>query len=114
MNKAITKSIRKVAYNLPIIFRQTKEKHWYTGQELLEMEYVLTPEERSSLVLTEKYEVEMPVQIAINHYRKLKEEYQSGCRVGGHEVGMLQIQRYSEAVIAIHAEHTQNLLSNVK
>jgi hypothetical protein len=98
MKKSVAKQLKKVADQLPIYFVQSHEIHVMTGQEILdETEFKeiggkpINPEE--------KYAVPMPVQIAFNHHRKLKEIYS--------KFGLAGVKEYSEKIIA------QTLLNTV-
>lgn len=69
-DKEDEKILRAYCRKLPLVFENTCELHVMTGQELLDMGYVL--EDGRTIDPEEKYEYKMPVRIAVNHYRRLK------------------------------------------
>lgn len=74
LNKKLTKAeeqlLKAYANHLPVVFQNTHEVHKMTGAELIEMGYVEKGGEK--LLPAMKYEYNMPVQLAANHYRRLK------------------------------------------
>jgi hypothetical protein len=65
-------SLRTLAATLPVIFNHSQEKRIVSGAELIE-DYV---EGADDVDADKKYIENMPVMIAINHYRKMKRLYQ--------------------------------------
>lgn len=98
MNKSINKQLRKVADQLPIYFIQSHEKHIMTGKEILE-ETEYKEIDGKPINPDEKYIVPQPVQIAFNHYRKIKGIYQKHSFAG--------VKEYCEKIIA------QSIINNV-
>ncbi len=88
---ALKKHLKAYAAVLPPVLNGTCEKHIMTGGELLEMGYV----EQDGEVIDpkKKYNYNMPVQLASNHYRRLKKAYL--------KKGVAGIQEYSDSITAI-------------
>lgn len=62
--------LKEWARVLPVVMEWTSKKHKMTGEEMKEMGFV---EEMGGEVDSEgKYVYSMPVQMAANHYRRLK------------------------------------------
>ena len=73
MNSKIRNELRQIAASMPIVMRHTSEKQIMTGEELLQDEIYEVEGEKVDPAKT--YVFHAPVQIAINHYRKLKKMY---------------------------------------
>lgn len=84
MNK-VTNQIRKelqlIATKLPTIMNGTKEYHWMTGRELNELG-IYVDDKGVKLIPDVKYLWHFPVQIASNHFRKLRKEYEKNGQPG--------------------------------
>jgi hypothetical protein len=65
------KQLRELAKGMPIVIRNTHEKHIYTKEELDEWGYV-----DAEKLPDGRYLFNYPVQIAVNHYRALKKAWQ--------------------------------------
>lgn len=74
MKKKISKQIALIAADMPIIMRNTCEKHFMVGADVLQnTEY---KEIEGKAILPDKpYIISMPVQVAINHKRAMKKLY---------------------------------------
>jgi hypothetical protein len=70
LSKDDEKTLRDYANQLPLVWTNTLERHRMTGQELIEMGYV--EQKGQKINPEEKYIYNSPVQIAANHYRRLK------------------------------------------
>lgn len=76
--KKLTAEEEKILKNycraLPVIMESSHEIHVMTGAEITELEEALGEIEKEGIVLDpeKKYPYSMPVQIAMNHYRRLK------------------------------------------
>lgn len=75
MNKAKLKQLRELAAELPIIFNATHEVHIRTGKELIEEDNIHELPDGTKIDPEAKYDQNMPVFIAANHYRALKKIY---------------------------------------
>ena len=62
--------LQKYADTLPCVMHQTHEVHRLTGAEILEMGYEEYNGEK--LIPAKIYEYMMPVQVAANHFNRLK------------------------------------------
>lgn len=62
--------LKQWADMLPVVMHQTHEVHIMTGTELLEMGYV--EREGKKIDPEEDYRYNQPVQIAANHFRRMK------------------------------------------
>ena len=76
-NRALTKQeeklLREYAAKMPIVMQNAHEVHKMTGAELIEMGYV---EQEGEIIIPEKmYAYNAPVQVAANHYRRLKKAW---------------------------------------
>jgi len=102
MKKAMAKELRKVASELPIIMRSSKEIHFVKGAELIEQGITTVqnpdwkegdPEVFKELPVdpTKEYVQPIPVQIAMNHHRKLKKVVKSH--------GLTGVLAYCDAVV---------------
>lgn len=105
MKKRLVKELAKVAAEMPVIFRQSVEKHFVKGSELLEQGITDLPNpranefgqpERVPVIAGMTYVQPMPVQIAINHKRKLKNVLKS--------YGISGVHSYVDAVIKHQAQ----------
>jgi hypothetical protein len=99
MKKNIVKQIRKVAEELPIIMRNTCEKHIMTGAEMIEELELMKTEDNKPVLPSERYLVRQPVLISINHHRKMKKIYK--------ELNVQGLSLYINAVKS-HAEKQSN------
>lgn len=109
MKKRIAKELRRVSDQMPVIMRRTKEIHYVKGSELIDQGVTTVknpkwkegdPEHFKELPVNpaETYVQEMPVEMATNHHRKLKNVYQ--------DLGLLGVDAYVHAVINHAAERT--------
>lgn len=73
MKKAIVKQIAAISEKMPVILRQSYEKHIRTGQELIDDNR--TEIAGKPINPAAKYVDPFPVQIAINHKRAMKKLY---------------------------------------
>ena len=73
MKKAIVKQIAAISQKMPIIMRNSYERHIVTGQELIDSER--TEVSGKPIDPEAKYIDPFPVQIAINHKRAMKKLY---------------------------------------
>ncbi len=64
------KLLKAYAARMPVVMHNTHEVHIMTGAELLEMGYV--EHEGEKLIPAKKYHFNTPVQLAANHFRRLK------------------------------------------
>ena len=65
--------LREWAHTLPVVMEWTTEKHKMNAEEIRDMGYV---EEVGGKVEDDgKYLMTMPVQMAANHYRRLKQAW---------------------------------------
>lgn len=105
MKKKVAKELRKVAAEMPVIMRNTHEKHLIPGHEMIAQGITDVPNPRANEVgQPEKIPVRpelmyispMPVSIAINHHRKLKKMYKTKGVAGTHS--------YVDAVIRYQAQ----------
>lgn len=71
--KTVHKNLRLLAAELPLIFKSSHETHLVTGQELLDDGIFDINGEK--IDPEGKYEQNLPVVIAFNHFRKLKRLY---------------------------------------
>lgn len=71
--KSKQRILREYAAKLPTVLHNTHEVHIYTGQELIDMEEV--PPKGQHFDPERKYLYKYPVQLASNHYRRLKKAY---------------------------------------
>jgi hypothetical protein len=69
-NKNDERLLRAYADKMPIVFHNTHEVHYMTGAEILDFGHVV--KEGEKLDPEKKYAYNMPVQLAANHYRRLK------------------------------------------
>lgn len=77
MNKItpeIKAGLQIIAGNLPVVMEETHEVHIMTGRELKEIDIVKDAEGKD-LVDNKKYDWPFPVQVAWNHYRRMKSAY---------------------------------------
>lgn len=79
--KANAKKFRMLAAaaQLPVVFDNAVEYHYYKGQELIDMNYELPAGEdgkREKIVPNKDYRFSMPVQVAANHARRMRRAYQ--------------------------------------
>lgn len=81
MKKAIAKQIEKVAGTLPLIMRNTCERHIMTGEEVI-AEMAFKEIEGKPVLPSERYMIRQPVQIAINHKRAMKKLYKKHGVIG--------------------------------
>lgn len=72
--------MRKLAGQLPMVMHNTLEVHIMTGQEILDMGYVL--HEGQVIDPEVNYRYNQPVQIAANHFRRLKRAYYRDGKLG--------------------------------
>lgn len=75
LTKAEEKLLRDYAAQMPIVMDETIEKHIMTGAEIMEMGHVDIVDgiyKNVKLEPEKKYMYDMPVQLASNHYRRLK------------------------------------------
>jgi hypothetical protein len=73
MKKAIVKQIAAISEKMPIVMRDSYERHLVTGQDLLYSER--TNVDGKPIDPKQKYFDPFPVQIAINHKRAMKKLY---------------------------------------
>jgi hypothetical protein len=73
MKKAIAKQIAAIAEKMPVVMRNSYERHIVTGQELLDSERKEV--EGKPIDPAAQYIDPFPVQIAINHKRAMKKLY---------------------------------------
>lgn len=90
MKKKIAKQIGRIAGNLPVIMRNSCEKHIITGQQMIEQGREVTGVNNEPVIPDRVYIDRMPVQIAINHKRAMKKLYA--------QYGNSGIQSYLNAV----------------
>lgn len=89
--KKLNKVFQAIAYSMPLVFTNTTETHFVTGKQLIEQGTFdvdgvkIDPEK--------KYLQRMPVQLARNHERRIKE----ACKRGGAN----GIQQYLKQVNSI-------------
>lgn len=89
------KILRSYVKKLPIIMEQSKEIHIMTGAEILETGAHEIDGE--PINLEKKYEYPMPVQIQVNHYRRIKSAWLKDGQPG--------VQKYlNEVAAAIKAK----------
>jgi hypothetical protein len=72
--------LKQWADMLPVVMHQTHEVHIMTGAELLEMGYV--EREGKKIDPEEDYRYNQPVQIAANHFRRMKNAWHSNGEAG--------------------------------
>jgi hypothetical protein len=65
------KKLLEAAKVNPLVFRQTHEIHRMTGKQLIE-EFEITEIDGKPVVHDQIYNYNFPVQIAVNHKRKLR------------------------------------------
>lgn len=65
------KKLRKIAADLPVIMRSTKEVRFVSGAELIK-EMGVTEVDGKPVDVNRLYRYNYPVQIAVNHNRALK------------------------------------------
>lgn len=70
-------ALKLIASNLPVVMEETVEYHLLKGSELKEME-IFKDDKGNDLIDEVEYRWPMPVQIAFNHYRRLKKAYMEG------------------------------------
>lgn len=87
--------LKELASRLPQVMHETKEQRLVTGQELIDMGMV--PSNGVPYIPTEKYLQELPVQIAANHYRRMKRAYNSNGQEG--------VQKYIDEINALSEAH---------
>lgn len=73
LSKEDEKLLRRYAKILPVIMEDTHEIHKMTGDEMIEMGYV--EYEGFKIDPKGKYLYKYPVQVAMNHYRRLKRSW---------------------------------------
>lgn len=99
MGKRISKQeeelLKSIASKMPIVFHNTHEVHYMTGAEILEYGHVV--KEGEQLDPEKKYAYNMPVQLAANHYRRLKHALQANGKKG--------VEAYMNHIKAIVANH---------
>lgn len=99
MGKRISKQeeqlLKSIASKMPVVFHNTHEVHYMTGAELLEMGWVEMDGEKIDPL--KKYVYNAPVQLAANHYRRLKHALQANGKKG--------VEAYMNHIKAIVANH---------
>jgi hypothetical protein len=70
LDKETENQLRDLAKRMPIVLRNSHEKHIYTQEELEEWGYV-----DAEKLPDGKYLFKYPVQVALNHYRALKKAW---------------------------------------
>ena len=73
ISKEDERLLREYAGKLPVIMYNTHEVHIVEGSELIELNY--DDPKDGKIKADKKYFVNMPVQIAANHYRRLKKAW---------------------------------------
>jgi hypothetical protein len=75
LTKGIKRDLKDLGSKLPIVFYQVKESGRYTGQELILVG--LEKDEKGQALIPDKiYLYEQPVQIAVNHYRRMRKAWE--------------------------------------
>lgn len=77
LSKKIEAGLQLIAGNLPVVMEETKEYHFLKGSELKEME-IFKDDKGNDIVDEKEYRWAFPVQIAWNHYRKLRKAFKHG------------------------------------
>ena len=77
LTREIKAGLQVIASNLPVVMQETQEIHLLTGKELKEME-IFKDDKGNDLIDEVQYRWAFPVQVAWNHYRKLRKAYQAG------------------------------------
>lgn len=80
LDAASLKMLKDWADQLPVVMHQTHEVHIMTGKDLLEMGYV--ERDGKKIVPDEDYRYNAPVQVAANHFRRLKRAWYSNGEQG--------------------------------
>ncbi len=81
INPNLSRALRIIAGQLPMVNQETCEKHRLTGAEVLE-ETEIREFEGKPIDPKEVYIMPMPVLIAANHYRRLKKAWKRAGRDG--------------------------------
>lgn len=98
--KEINKELRELASHMPIIMRSSVEYEVVKGDVLIEqgIKSVEMKDGTTETVDPEKFYLQpAPVQIAINHYQKMKKIFS--------EMGVMGINAYTDAVLKYAAEN---------
>lgn len=104
MGSARENILKQLAGQLPQVMHDAKEKRLVTGQELIDMGMI--PQDGVPYIPTEKYWQELPVNIAANHYRRMKRAYNSNGQAG--------VQKYLDEINALAEAHKSALRPNLK
>lgn len=70
--------INNVAARLPQVMEQTSEQHFVEGWQLIEQGMYEDPATGKKIIPDVMYMQDMPVLMAVNHRRRLKERYRMG------------------------------------
>lgn len=88
--------INNVAARLPQVMEQTSEQHLVYGRELIEQGMYDDPATGNKINPDIMYMQDMPVLMAVNHKRRLKERYRSG--------GLPAVSEYIDSVTKLVKE----------
>lgn len=94
MKKKLAKQIEGIAGKLPLIMRNTCEKHIVTGAQLIEDG--INEVDGKPVLAEQEYIRNMPVQIAVNHKRAMKKLFKKHKAFG--------VQAYINAVNKYHLQ----------
>ncbi len=110
MKKKLARELRKVATEMPVIMRHSNEVHLVKGSEMIANGVYDVPNprageplqpERIKVIPEMSYKQPVPVQIAINHTRKLKKLHK--------QMGYMGLHAYVDAIIK-HAASSETPL----
>lgn len=87
--------LKAFADRLPVIMDRTSERHIMKGSELKQMGYVFKPGENVKDDETRIFF--QPVQVARNHYRRLKDAWEKNGQAG--------IQKYLNEIASLLKQH---------
>lgn len=99
--KKQAQEFRKAGAELPVFINHAIERHKMDGVELKEFSG-WTPGTNQfngeTLEDAEKYIYQMPVQIGVNHSRRIKKIYQATRKTQSHEVAMAAVNEYMQGL----------------
>lgn len=106
MNKELLKEMREAALELPVLNYSVKEKHEYTGKDLL---LTGTKEVDGEPINPHQiYIMKVPAYYPINHFRRMKKIYKEVSKQMGHDEGYQAIMDYCTQVIYLKKKQDED------
>ncbi len=102
LSKDDQKMLKQCAALFPVVLEQSHEVHIMTGAEIMELEKEYGDIEKSDKKLDPetKYPYTMPVQLAANHYRRLKNAWLKDGQPG--------VLKYMQGVAEVMKQNNEN------